>query len=686
MLVGIATSADSPPRLRGKVVELDRFSAQVALETREPALRQGASVWLHFDPPGGGSPLSVGGIISGVARGGRITVLLSLSPGEYSRLRGLPEPPVQRSRRAVQPSTLAGIKPIRKPEAPEPRPEPGSSRPGQPVEAPAAVEPDLASLSPIERARAMAAALAELVGPRAEPASPRPVEPEEAPAGKVEAQPTPASPVEVTGPPPEPLRVSPAEPMETVAPPPEPVSPSAAESLAAPTEKVEPLPRPVETPTATTEPGAELAWLAPVETPEVPVEAVEPSVEPASLAPVEEVEVPLGAGGVSPEPVSVSPAEPAATPAEIVAPPAESVGPSPMAPLESPPPAVKPSGVRLSLIARAKALAATLAGMAGPQVEPASSTPGEQAAPLETVEPPPEPVRARPVDSMAVPPATVEPGAEPPWPKPVAAVEVPVEAIEPRPEPAWSEPAEEVEVPVEGVEVSPEPTGVSPPESVEPPAEVVEPAPVSASPAEEAEALVARGDLEGAWKVYYDALRVEPDDLRLWHGLGLTLSRLDRRKEAEEIFRYVVSCGDPDSEEMKHALHWLVSAAAADKAAAPAKAVAPAKAAARAVPSTPPRETERWASVRGKVTWGKPEPPREAFLVVQGLDKDGPRSLARVRFGKSYQFDRLPAGAYHLVGGAETEWLWDLRFAVEAGQELILDLSRDNSTNPTARV
>ncbi|MEK7362950.1 MAG: hypothetical protein AAB016_03165, partial [candidate division NC10 bacterium] len=454
------------------------------------------------------------------------------------------------------------------------------------------------------------------------PVSPPPAEPAAESAWLRPAEPA-TGPVEVTGPPPEPLRVSPAEPMETVAPPPEPVSPSAAESLAAPTEKVEPFPRPVETPTATTEPGAELAWLAPVETPEVPVEAVEPSVEPAPLAPVEEVEVPLGAGGVSPEPVSVSPAEPAATPAEIVAPPAESVGPSPMAPLESPPPAVKPSGVRLSLIARAKALAATLAGMAGPQVEPASSTPGEQAAPLETVEPPPEPVRARPVDSMAVPPATVEPGAEPPWPKPVAAVEVPVEGIEPRPEPAWSEPAEEVEVPVEGVEVSPEPTGVSPPESVEPPAEVVEPAPVSASPAEEAEALVARGDLEGAWKVYYDALRVEPDDLRLWHGLGLTLSRLDRRKEAEEIFRYVVSCGDPDSEEMKHALHWLVSAAAADKAAAPAKAVAPAKAAARAVPSTPPRETERWASVRGKVTWGKPEPPSEPSSLSRGSTRMG---------------------------------------------------------------
>src|SRR3990172_8206028 len=80
MLVGIATSADSPPRLRGKVVELDRFSAQVALETREPALRQGASVWLHFDPPGGGSPLSVGGIISGVAPGGGVALFFFFTP------------------------------------------------------------------------------------------------------------------------------------------------------------------------------------------------------------------------------------------------------------------------------------------------------------------------------------------------------------------------------------------------------------------------------------------------------------------------------------------------------------------------------------------------------------------------------------------------------------------------------
>jgi hypothetical protein len=233
-------------------------------------------------------------------------------------------------------------------------------------------------------------------------------------------------------------------------------------------------------------------------------------------------------------------------------------------------------------------------------------------------------------------------------------VEVTAATIEPEVEPAWLQPAEETYAPVEVVEPPPEPASVS--------------------PREQAEALISRGDLEGAWKVYYDALGVEPDDLRLWYGLGRTLSRLNRRNETQEIFEYVVSCGDPDSEEVKHARQWLVAAGLVAEPAAPA------------VPAAPPAVTQPWATVRGKVTWGRPEPRREAFLVLQGLDKDGARLHTRVPFGHSYRFDRIPAGAYHLIGGAETEWLWDLRFTVEAGQELVLDLSRPNSTNPTARV
>jgi hypothetical protein len=404
---------------------------------------------------------------------------------------------------------------------------------------------------------------------------------------------------------------------------------------------------PAEAP-AVIEPSGEPAWLRPAEEALAPVEPVEPPPELVSVSPVAPVEM----VAPEPEPVSASPVEPveappaiepggepewlrsteeAEAPVEAVEPPPEPAGMSPVEPVEAPA-AVESHVARQSLIDRAKALAAALAEMVGPRAEPASPRP------VEPAEPPVE---------------MVEPTSEPVGPVPMEPAEAPA-AIEAGGEPAWLQPAEEAEAPVELVE--------SPPELA------------SVSPREQAEALIGRGDLQGAWKVYYDALRVEPDDLRLWYGLGRTLSRLNRRNETQEIFEYVVSRGDPDSEEVKHARHWLVSAGLLAEPAAPA------------VPAAPRSRTEVWASVRGKVTWGKPEPPREAFLVVQGLDKDGPRSHARVRFGKSYQFDRLPAGAYHLIGGAETEWLWDLRFTVEAGQELILDLTRDNSTNPTARV
>ncbi len=348
-VVRIATSADSPPRLQGEVVELDRFSAKVALETREATLREGTNVWLHFDALGGASSLSVAGIVSGVAPGGRITVLLSLSPREYSRLQGLPDPPVQRGRRAIQPSALTppSIKPIQKREAPAPRTEPESPRSAQPMEtpslAPSAVEPDVASLSPIERAKALAAAMAELVGPSVETAPQRPSE-------------SAAAPVEMVAPPPEPVSRSPVEPVEAL---------------------------------AAAEPNAEFTWLRPAESTEVPVEVVEPAPEPVSVSSAEPMEM----VAPPPEPVSASPVEPAAAPVGGVEPPPEPISPSPLEPVAAQPPAVKPTVVRLSLIARTKALAAALAEWVGPSVEPAPRRPSQPAAaPVPAIAPSPEPV------------------------------------------------------------------------------------------------------------------------------------------------------------------------------------------------------------------------------------------------------------------------------------------------------
>ena len=78
--------------------------------------------------------------------------------------------------------------------------------------------------------------------------------------------------------------------------------------------------------------------------------------------------------------------------------------------------------------------------------------------------------------------------------------------------------------------------------------------------AQQAEACVARGDYEEAWRLYYQALQAAPEDVSLWYGLGVALSRLGLGKEAEEAFRYVVRRGRPDSEEVRLARQWLVDA------------------------------------------------------------------------------------------------------------------------------
>ncbi|MBI3625899.1 MAG: hypothetical protein HY215_07110 [Candidatus Rokubacteria bacterium] len=99
------------------------------------------------------------------------------------------------------------------------------------------------------------------------------------------------------------------------------------------------------------------------------------------------------------------------------------------------------------------------------------------------------------------------------------------------------------------------------------------PVPLSAEPsnvnvAQQADAAAARGDYEGAWRLYYQALQATPEDMSLWYGLGVTLSYLNKRKEAEEAFQYVARHGPPDSEEVRVARQWLADAQALAESAA----------------------------------------------------------------------------------------------------------------------
>ncbi len=195
--------------------------------------------------------------------------------------------------------------------------------------------------------------------------------------------------------------------------------------------------------------------------------------------------------------------------------------------------------------------------------------------------------------------------------------------------------------------------------------------PSGLSPAKQAAELADLGDYEGAWQLYHEALAAEPEDVSLWYALGVTLSRLGQRQETEAAFRYVVARGNPDSGEVKAARQWLVGAGVL---APPVVFTA----------TEPAEVVDAKAAVKGRVAWSAPErdtPPAKARILLQGLSgaAKGKRFTTRVALGETYRFERLPAGAYRLIGALAGQRLWDLTVAVEE-KDIVLDLTRENSS------
>jgi tetratricopeptide (TPR) repeat protein len=196
------------------------------------------------------------------------------------------------------------------------------------------------------------------------------------------------------------------------------------------------------------------------------------------------------------------------------------------------------------------------------------------------------------------------------------------------------------------------------------------------SGAQQAKALTALGDYEGARKLYQEALRATPGDVSLWYALGVTLSHLDHRKEAEETFHFVVRHGRPDSEEVRVARRWLVSAGVLPRSETFTTA------------SPVSHAAEHAAVVHGKVIWDGLEPsrpPLEVRILLHGLSgaAEGKRFSERVALGQGYRFEGLPSGSYRLIGRvAGGALLWDQRIDVEEGKEIAFDLSKENSRNP----
>ena len=199
--------------------------------------------------------------------------------------------------------------------------------------------------------------------------------------------------------------------------------------------------------------------------------------------------------------------------------------------------------------------------------------------------------------------------------------------------------------------------------------------PSSLSLAQQAAALSAQGDYEGAWSLYYQAIQAAPGDVSLWYALGVTVSHLNRRKETEQAFQYVLRHGRLDSEEVRLARRWLVSAGV------PVEPVAFTVAAEPVADARGDR-----AAVKGKVTWGASDPgrPVRVQLLLAGLigAAEGKRFNTRASLGGSYQFERVPPGTYRLIAAAAGQRLWDLTLSVADGKEIVLDLGKDNSSNP----
>lgn len=85
--------------------------------------------------------------------------------------------------------------------------------------------------------------------------------------------------------------------------------------------------------------------------------------------------------------------------------------------------------------------------------------------------------------------------------------------------------------------------------------------PARSSSARQAALLVARGDYEGAARLYFEAfqqaLGAAPDDSLLWYVLGVTLQHLNQGKAAAPAFEKVLRYGRPGSREVRLARLWL---------------------------------------------------------------------------------------------------------------------------------
>jgi hypothetical protein len=188
---------------------------------------------------------------------------------------------------------------------------------------------------------------------------------------------------------------------------------------------------------------------------------------------------------------------------------------------------------------------------------------------------------------------------------------------------------------------------------------------------EEAARLATRGDWVGAEAKYRAALAAQPDDVELRFGLASVLTQLDRRAEAIDEFRWVVTHGRPGRPEVDSARRWLAeSGVGAPPPAAPTAAADP----------------EHTGRLVGALTWPDlPASKNFGIRVVVERADGGERKIVRSKLNGTYAVDGLADGAYRVTGLAGPVRVWsDLPVTVAAGSPTTFDLTPANaSVSPT---
>jgi len=190
------------------------------------------------------------------------------------------------------------------------------------------------------------------------------------------------------------------------------------------------------------------------------------------------------------------------------------------------------------------------------------------------------------------------------------------------------------------------------------------------------DALAAKGDYEAAVVKYLTAVNQEPNNIALRFALAVALSHLDRRDEAAEHFKFVVSRGEAWSAEVAMAREWLDKAGALDGSIPPPR-LEPSQEAAAPSPSK--------GRLIGKLRWGGIV-PRDTLIrmtvTITGED-DANREVTlrgtNFKLGWGYDFKNVPPGTYRVVGENSGTLMWDQKVTVVPAKDTVFDLTDANS-------